>query len=39
MVLLPLFFVVGILGFTKAINGIDYSYPLIGRFIREPVTR
>ena len=39
MLLLPLFLVVGILGFSKAIKGIDFSYPLIGRFIREPVTR
>ena len=39
MLLLPLFLVVGILGFSKAIKGIDFSYPVIGRFIREPVTR
>ena len=37
MLLLPLFLVVGILGFTKAIKGLDFSYPLIGRFIKEPV--
>ena len=32
MILLPLFLVVGILGFTRAVKGIDYNYPLIGRF-------
>ena len=37
MLLLPLFLVVGILGFTKAIKGLDFSYPVIGRFIN-PVT-
>lgn len=31
MLLVPLFLVVGIIGFTKAIKGLDYSYPLIGR--------
>ena len=36
MILLPLFLVVGILGFTKAIKGIAFSYPLIGRFIKDP---
>ena len=36
MILLPLFLVVGIMGFTKAIKGIGFSYPLIGRFIKEP---
>jgi uncharacterized Tic20 family protein len=39
MLLLPLFLIVGILGFSKAIKGIDFSYPVIGRFIRVPVTR
>ncbi len=33
MILLPVFLIVGILAFSKAIKGIDYSYPLIGRFI------
>jgi hypothetical protein len=37
MLLLPLFFIVGILGFSKAIKGLDFSYPLIGQFIREPI--
>ena len=36
MILLPLFLIVGILGFTRAIKGIDFSYPIIGRFVREP---
>ena len=35
MLLLPLFLVVGIMGFTRAIKGVDFSYPLIGRFIKE----
>lgn len=39
MLLLPLFLVVGIIGFTKAIKGIDFIYPVIGRFIKEPVTQ
>jgi uncharacterized Tic20 family protein len=38
MLLLPMFLLVGILGFTKAIKGIDFNYPLISRFITEPVT-
>ena len=36
MLLLPMFLVVGILAFTRAVKGIDFSYPLIGRFVREP---
>ena len=39
MLLLPLFLVVGILGFAKAIKGLDFSYPLIGRFVRKAVTQ
>lgn len=39
MLLLPLFLVVGIIGFTKAIKGIDFTYPLIGRFVNDPVTK
>jgi len=39
MLLLPLFLVVGILGFTRAIKGMDFSYPLIGRFIKKPVAQ
>ncbi len=38
MLLLPLFLVVGILAFTKAVKGIDFNYPLISRFIKEPIT-
>ena len=38
MLLLPLFLVVGILGFSRAIKGIDFNYPLISRLIKEPVT-
>ena len=36
MLLLPLFLIVGILGFSKAIKGLDYSYPLIARLLNEP---
>lgn len=35
MLLLPLFLIVGILGFTKAIKGLDFTYPLIGRLVRK----
>ena len=31
MLIVPLFLVAGIIGFTKAIKGMDYSYPLIGQ--------
>ncbi len=37
MLLVPLFLVAGILGFSKAIKNLDFSCPLIGRFIKEPV--
>jgi uncharacterized Tic20 family protein len=33
MLLLPLFLVVGILGFTRAIKGINFNYPVISRFL------
>ena len=39
MLLLPLFLVVGILGFSKAIKGLDFTYPLIGRFVKKAVTQ
>ena len=32
MLVVPLFLVAGIIGFTKAIKDLDYSYPLIGQF-------
>ncbi len=35
MLLLPLFLVVGIIGFSKAIKGLDFSYPLIGRMFKD----
>ena len=35
MLLLPLFLVVGIIGFSKAIKGLDFSYPLIGRMLKD----
>lgn len=37
MLILPLFLITGILGFTKAIKGLDFSCPLIGRFISPPI--
>lgn len=36
MLLLPVFLVIGILAFSKAIKDMDYNYPLIGRFIQAP---
>ena len=38
MLLLPMFLVVGIMAFTKAIKGIDFNYPLISQFVNELVT-
>lgn len=35
MLLLPIFLVVGILGFSKAIKGQDFTYPLLGRLLNE----
>lgn len=35
MLILPLFLIVGIIGFSKAIKGLDFSYPLIGRMFRD----
>ncbi|MFW5451396.1 MAG: hypothetical protein ACKE9I_07335 [Methylophagaceae bacterium] len=32
MLVVPLFLVAGIIGFSKAIKGEEYNYPLIGRF-------
>ncbi|MDF1589331.1 MAG: hypothetical protein P1P93_09305 [Gammaproteobacteria bacterium] len=32
MLIVPVFLVAGIIGFTKAIKGISVSYPLIGRY-------
>jgi len=39
MLLLPMFLVVGILAFSKAVKGIDFNYPLISRYIKEPITQ
>ena len=36
MLIVPLFLIVGILGFTKAVQGLDFTFPLIGRFITKP---
>lgn len=38
MLIVPLFMIVGILGFTKAVQGMDFSFPLIGKFVRKPIT-
>ena len=35
MLIVPLFLIVGILGFTKAVQGLDFTFPLIGRFVRK----
>ena len=32
MLVVPVFLVMGILGFTKAVQGLDFTFPLIGRF-------
>ncbi|MEB8430646.1 hypothetical protein OO007_00265 [Cocleimonas sp. KMM 6892] len=32
MVVVPAFLIAGILGFTKAVQGLDFTFPLIGRF-------
>ena len=36
MLIVPLFMIVGILGFTKAVQGLDFTFPLIGKFIAKP---
>ncbi len=36
MLIVPLFMIVGILGFTKAVQGLDFTFPLIGKFVRKP---
>lgn len=33
MVIVPLFLFIGIMGFIKAINHKDYSYPVIGKYL------
>jgi cytochrome bd-type quinol oxidase subunit 2 len=38
MLIVPLFMIVGILGFTKAVQGLDFSFPLISKFITKPLT-
>lgn len=32
MFIVPLFLLMGIIGFSKAIKGLDFNYPLIGQF-------
>ncbi len=34
MLIVPLFLVAGILGFTKAIRGDDFTYPLVGALVK-----
>lgn len=34
MLIVPAFLLVGIFAFTKAVNHVDFSYPLINRFVR-----
>ncbi len=35
MLIVPIFFILGILGFTKAIQGLYFTFPLMGRFANE----
>jgi uncharacterized Tic20 family protein len=39
MLFLPMFLVAGIMGFARAIKGLDFTYPVIGRLIKEPVAQ
>ncbi|MDT8281601.1 MAG: hypothetical protein RQ982_02180 [Gammaproteobacteria bacterium] len=39
MLFLPPFLVAGIMGFAKAIKGLDFTYPIIGRLIKEPASQ
>ena len=34
MLIVPIFLLMGIFAFTKAVNHVDFSYPLINRFVR-----
>jgi hypothetical protein len=34
MLVVPMFLVLGIIGFSKAIKGISFTYPVIGRLLR-----
>ena len=34
MLIVPVFLLAGIFAFTKAVNHLDFSYPLISRFVR-----
>lgn len=36
MLIVPVFLILGILGFTKAVQGLDFTFPLIGKFVRKP---
>ncbi len=36
MLIVPAFLILGILGFTKAVQGLDFTFPLIGKFVRKP---
>lgn len=38
MLIVPVFLIAGISGFTKAIKGKDYSYPLIGQWLKPSAT-
>jgi hypothetical protein len=39
MLVVPLFMIAGILGFTKAVQGLDFSFPIISKFITKPLTK
>lgn len=34
MLIVPIFLVAGIVGFINAIQGLDFTFPLLGRFVR-----
>ena len=34
MVIVPVFLVAGIVGFTNAVQGLDFTFPLLKRFVR-----
>ncbi|WP_299879121.1 hypothetical protein [uncultured Cocleimonas sp.] len=36
MLIVPAFLILGILGFTKAVQGLDFRFPLISKFISKP---
>lgn len=37
MLVVPLFMILGILGFTKAVQGLDFRFPVIHKLIKSPL--